>query len=213
MIKFCITFLFFLPVLCSAQVIDNSAVENLNQGTVNLIEGEFVVYLADTVSPGFIRRQFSALDIRISYNGIEPIIISLANTPSDSTLKKLTSHPKVLAFQALDTEKDYDIFEQELRKKNLSKKAYQQARLDFLSSQPTDSYLITFDYSVNEDGLKKLMRDFTDVAYFIKQNFPRIVNVEVAPGTELEKMDKIEGLPYVRFSAMIAAPPEFPDRD
>tara|TARA_R110002096_G_scaffold237751_7_gene428652 strand:- start:8032 stop:8673 length:642 start_codon:yes stop_codon:yes gene_type:complete len=213
MTKLFLTFFFLFPVFCSAQVIDNSAVENLNQGTVNFIEGEFAVYLADTVSPAFIRQQFAALDIRISFNGIEPIIISLANTPSDSTLKKLSSHPKVLAFKELDTEKDYQIFEQELRKKKLSKEAYQQARLDFLSSQSTDSYLITFDYSVNDAVLKKIMREFKDVAYFIKQNFPRIVNVEVVPGTELEKMDTIETLPYIKFTAMIATPPKIPGQD
>ncbi len=213
MIKFCFTFFFFLPVLCSAQVIDNSAVDNLSQGTVNFIEGEFAVYLADTVSPGFIRQQFAALDIQISFNGIEPIVISLANTPSDSTLKKLYSHPKVLSFKELDTEKDYEIFEQELRKKKLSKEAYQVARLDFLSSQSTDNFLITFDYSVNIVGLKKIMREFKDAAYFVKQNYPRIVNVGVSPGTELEKMDKIEALPYVKFTAMIAAPPEVPDQN
>ncbi len=213
MTKLFLTFFFLFPVFCSAQVIDNSAVENLNQSTINFVEGEFAVYLADTVSPAFIRQQFAALDIRISYNGIEPIIISLANSPSDSTLKKLSTHPKVTEVHALDTEKEYGNFEQELQKKKLPKEAYQQARFDFLSTQSTDSFLITFDYSVNEADLKTIMREFKDVAYFIKQNFPRIVNVEVSPSTELEMMDKIEALPYVKFTAMIASPPEISDQD
>lgn len=197
---------FLFPTFCLAQIIDNSAIEELNNSNISFVEGEFVVYLADTVSPTFIADQFLQFDAHITFYGIEPLIISLVNSPTDSTLKKLGAHPKVVDVYKRETVQTFAEFDDELKKLNLTSEEYQVLRLNFIPEQPSDIYLLTFDYSVNETILKQIMNDFRDVAYFLKQNLPHVVNVKVEPGKELDTMDKIEALPFVRYTAMIASP-------
>ena len=57
--------LLFLSISSQAQVIDDSALEDLQNKGIRFVEGKFVAYLADTVSPDFTAKAFAELDIQI----------------------------------------------------------------------------------------------------------------------------------------------------
>ena len=64
--------------------------------------------------------------------------------------------------------------------------------------------ILTFRYSVDEKTMKSIMGLYRNTAYRVIQNYPRTVNIKAEPGKEPELMQKVEQLPFVTSTAMIA---------
>ena len=200
----------FICLLCLSlttpligQVIGDDALQKVQSGQVSFLEGEFVVFLHDTVSLEFIERRFAALDYEISYADINPILISIVNSPEDSTLDRLKNHPDVERQYFASAPVDSAYFKELLEQRGLTGENFDQAYARLIESQTRDETLFEFKYSVNEEALKRIMGSFRSVAYQILRNYPRSVNVVCTPGNEQELMDKIEELPFVESSALI----------
>ncbi len=186
-----------------AQVIGDDALQRIQDGKVSFLEGEFIVFLDDTVSSSFIDRRFKELGYEISYSDIQSLQISIVNRPPDSTLTRLENHPEVLRSFTESTPVDSAYFRELLEEQGLSGEAFDQAFERLLTSQTNEERFFEFKYSVNTDQLKKIMGNFRSVAYQIFRDFPRSVNVSCEPGQEEELMKKIEELPYVESTALI----------
>ena len=186
-----------------AQIIDDSSIDDINSGKVSFVEGRFVAYLTDTVSIGFIFEQFRLLGLQLADTDIHPLQITVVNKPPDSTVYQLRSHPNVTFVEPIRFDLDESAFMDSLKKQNLTPEAFQNARIDFLRSQPTGYFIIEFDYSVNEAGLKKIMEEFRNVAYNITQNIARTIQIYADPGNEEEIMTKVDSLPFVEYVALI----------
>ncbi len=200
----------FICLLCLSlttpligQVIGDDALQKVQSGQVSFLEGEFVVFLHDTVSLEFIDRSFAELNYEISYADINPILISIVNSPEDSTLEQLKDHPEVERQYFAPAPVDSAYFKELLEQRGLTGENFDQAYARLIESQTRDETLCECKYSVNEDALKRIMGNFRSVAYQILRNYPRSVNVTCTPGTEQELMDKIEELPFVESSALI----------
>lgn len=183
-----------------AQIIDDSSVEDAQNGRYTFVEGMFVAYLADTVSPGFIRGQFRELEISILDEFIKPLVISIVNSPSKESVEKLRSHKKVVAFFTTSLKDEAIKLEQYLEESTLSEEQKERVRKD---AAPVETYIMEFDYSINKKELKKLMGEFRDVAYKIISDQPRTVTLKAEPGNEPLLMDKVEQLSFVESTAMI----------
>ena len=187
--------------LAKAQVIDDSSVDQIRNGNYNFTEGRFVAYLADTVSPTFIREQFQQLNITILEETIEPLLIAIVNTPSDESIKKLEVQEHVVGIYRTTLQGERRMLENKLIDPNLStsqKKAIRQ-----LLSMPSEDYVIEFDYSIDANKAKKLMGEFRDIAYKIVRNSFRTITLQAESGNEPLLMDKVEQLPFVTSTAMI----------
>ena len=201
--------LFTTILLCAfsttgyAQIIDDSSIDDINSGKVSFVEGRFVAYLADTVSPSVVFEQFNLLDLQLADADIHPLQITVVNTPADSTIYQLRSHPEIRFVEAIQTNLDESDFLDSLKKLDLSFEAFQNARFDFLRSQSIGSFVIEFDYSVNETKLKKIMGEFRNVAYNITQNIARTIQVYSDPSNEEEIMTRVDSLPFVKYVALI----------
>lgn len=184
----------------SAQVIDDSSIQNAQNSGYSFVEGMFVAYLADTVSPGFITKQFRDLEISILDEYIKPIIITVVNSPSEESVEKLRNHPKVKAFYTTPYKNEIAKMEEFLKNTSLSEEQIKEIRAQ---ASPVETYVIEFDYSINSIKLKKLLGELRDVAYRILSDQPRTVTLKAEPGNEPLLMDKVEQLPFVTSTAMI----------
>lgn len=184
-----------------AQVIDDSSVDQIQNGNYNFTEGRFVAYLADTVSPTFVREQFQQLNITILEETIEPLLIAIVNTPSKESLKKLEVQEHVVGVYRTTFESERRMLENKLIDPNLT--ASQKKAIRQLLSMPAEDYVIEFDYSIDVNKAKKLMGEFRDIAYKIVRNSFRTVTLQAEPGNEPLLMDKVEQLPFVVSTAMI----------
>jgi hypothetical protein len=195
----------FILILCfstfvGAQIIDDSSVEDAQNGGYTFVEGMFVAYLTDTVSPGFIRAQFRELDISILDEYIKPLVISVINSPSKESVEKLRNHKKVTAFYTTSLKDEALKLEQYLEESNLSEEQKKRIKEE---TAPAETYIVEFDYSINKNEVKKLMGEFRDVAYKVISDQPRTVTLKAEPGNEPLLMDKVERLPFVESTAMI----------
>lgn len=186
-----------------AQIIGDESIRKLEQGDVSFVEGEFIAFLDDTVSPGFIQSEFARLKYFLTYIEIKPIMISIVNEPSDSTLYRLRNHPEVTNSFFEEVNVDTAHFETMISNRGLTGEEYDKALARLLEFQTKPARLYEFDYSVDEARLKEIMKSFRNVAYEIFQNTPRSVNIQCEPGTEQEAMSKVEQLPYVHSTALI----------
>lgn len=193
----------FIAFHLQAQVIGDDALQKIQEGKVSFLEGEFIVFFDDTVSKSFVEHQFHQLDYPISYSDINPLLISIVNTPADSVLDNLKNHPQVSRSFKESAPVDSSYFEGVLREQGLSGEAFDAAFERLVSSQSNEQLFFEFDFSVNEARLKQIMGSFRSVAYQLYQNFPRSVNVTCDPGSEDMLMKKIEELPYVESTALI----------
>lgn len=189
--------------MVQAQVIGDDALQRVQDGNVSFLEGEFIVFLDDTVSSSFIDHRFKELGYEISYSDIQPLQISIVNRPPDSTLTRLENHPEVLRSFTESTPVDSAYFRDLLEQQGLSGEAFDQAFERLLASQTNKERFFEFKYSVNPDRLKEIMGNFRSVAYQIFRDYPRSINISCKPGQEEELMKKIEELPYVESTALI----------
>lgn len=175
--------------LAEAQVIDDSSVDKIQKGDYNFTEGRFVAYLADTVSPAFVREQFQQLNITILEETIEPLLIAIVNAPSKESVKKLEVQEHVVGIYRTTLQSEREVLENKLTDPDLSalkKKAIRQ-----LLSMQSENYVIEFDYSIDVNKAKKLMGEFRDIAYKIVRNSFRTVTLQAEPGNEPLLMDKV----------------------
>lgn len=197
-----VTFFVLLMVAgtANAQVIDDSSIEDAQNSGYTFVEGMFVAYLADTVSPGFVREQFEELEISVLDEYIKPMIISVVNSPSKESVEKLRNHKNVLSFYTTGSKEELLKLDKLLEETSLSEAQKEQIRKE---AAPVETYFIEFDYSVNKKELKRLMGEFRDVAYKIISDHPRTVTLKAEPGNEPLLMDKVEQLRFVESTAMI----------
>ncbi len=194
---------FRAPFEITAQVIGDEALQRIQDGQVSFLDGEFIVFLDDTVSPGFIEKEFTSLGYEISFLDIHPILISIVNSPPDSVLEQLENHPAVVRSYFEPAPVDSGYFKELLQEQGLTGSAFDRAYNRLVDSQNREERLFEFQFSVNENGLKEIMGSFRSVAYQILQNYSRSVNVTCDPGKEQELMEEIEKLPFVESTALI----------
>jgi hypothetical protein len=192
--------LFILAGSASAQVIDDSSIQDAQKSGYTFVEGMFVAYLADTVSPDFINKQFKKLEIAVLEESIKPMVISIVNSPSKESVEELRNHPKVLAFYTAIPRAENVEMEIYLNDAGFSEDQKKQIRNKV---EQSEMYFVELDYSVNKNALKTLMSQFRDVAYKILSDQPRSVTLKAEPGKEPLLMDKVNNLPFVKSTAMI----------
>ncbi len=164
----------------AAQVIDDSSIEDAQNSGYTFVEGMFVAYLADTVSPGFVREQFEELEISVLDEYIKPMIISIVNSPSKESVEKLKNHKNVISFYTTGSKEELLKLNKLLEETSLSEAQKEQVRKE---AAPVETYFIEFDYSINKKELKRLMGEFRDVAYKIISDQPRTVTLKQSPET------------------------------
>lgn len=202
-----LTLIFILSVFVqslSAQEFDDSALQQAQQGNVTFMEGEFIAFLSDTTSPDFALSELKELGFEVVFSDINPIRIRIVNSPDAETLYKLEQHNDILRVEVIDSPIDTASYRSQLLQQGMSDSLVDQAVERILSSGPRQTIYVDLDYHVTTEQVKTIMGNFRDVAYTIEQDYPKTVNIKTAPGEESNIMEKLEKIPFVKSTAMIA---------
>ena len=79
-----------------AQVLDDKALEKIQNAETTTLKDQFVVCLADTASSAYMERQLSFLGYNFKNLNVDPVRISIANSPDQSIIDDLLSKPEIL---------------------------------------------------------------------------------------------------------------------
>lgn len=186
-----------------SQLIGDEALRKLEQGRTTTLEGEFIAYLADTVSPIFVTHQLERLGYELGFTDIQPFTIAIINQPNDEVIAELTSQSEILDFNYHPDPVDSAYFRDLLASQGYLPGDYEAALERIIASQSIERLYLRFLYSMNEDLVIRFMTGFRSVAYEIISDFPRTINILVEPGTEKDVMLEIEQLPFVEYTALI----------
>ena len=187
----------------AAQIIGDDALRSIEEGNVTTLEGEFIAYLADTVSPDFVTRQLESLGYELGFADIQPFTIAIINQPTEEVVADLTSRSEVLDFSYKPDPVDSAYFRELLATQDLNPDEYESSLERIIASQTIERLYLQFQYSMNERAVINFMTNFRSVAYEIISDFPRTVNILVEPGTERDVMLDVEQLPFVEYTALI----------
>jgi len=191
------------PNLASAQTIGDDALRKVQEGRVSTLDGEFIVYLADTVSPGFVIPKLESLGYELGFIDIQPFTIAVVNQPEEEIINELTLRPQILDYNLQPEPVDTSFFEELLSNQDLEPDDYDASLARIIANQTSERLFIRFQYSMNEQAVIRFMTEFRAVAYEIISDFPRTINILVEPGTEKDVMLEIEKLPFVEYTALI----------
>lgn len=194
--------LFYIPAL-SAQVIDDSAIDRINNGEVEFAEGRFIAYLADTTTPGYARMIFKQNGLDVALLNFEPVRITLMNFPSEQTLAKMRQDPDITRIQPMQSEIDPREMMDSLEKEGLTKAEISQALQKLQQQRKMGTYLIEFAYELNRDMADQKMRSYPNIAYEAFSDAPRMATLRAEPGKEKEAMQRAEMIPFVEYTALI----------
>lgn len=189
--------------LLFSQIIGDDALRKLESGQTTTLEGEFIAYLADTVSPDYAISQLEALGFELGYIDIQPFTIAIVNQPDTTVLNELTAQPEVLEFVYQPDLVDSAYFRELVGSQELSPEEARATLERIIQSQRAERLFIRFNYSMDERAVKSFMGNFRSVAYEIISDFPRTINILVEPGTEKDQMLVVEELPFVQYTALI----------
>ncbi len=193
----------FSAISLQAQIIGDDALRKIEEGQVTTLDGEFIAYLADTVSPDFVISQLENLGYELGFVDIQPFTIAIINQPEQEIIDDLTSRPEVLGVSLKPDPVDSSYFRELLATQDLNPNEYESSLERIIDSQTIERLYLQFQYSMTEDSVIRFMTGFRSVAYEIISDFPRTVNILVEPGTEREVMLVVEQLPYVEYTALI----------
>lgn len=191
------------PSISIAQIIGDDALRKIEQGRVSTLEGEFVAFLDDTVSPDFIKKRLSQLGFTLGVVDIQPFTIAVVNQPADSVLSKLSVQPEIRSFSFEPDPVDTAYFRELLSTRDLAPDDYEQSLKRIVESQSNERLFIRFHYSLNKTAVQRFMQSYRSVAYEVISDFPRSVNIVVDPGKENDVMMQVEQLPFVESTALI----------
>lgn len=186
-----------------AQVLDDKALEKIENGETTTLKNQFVVYLADTASPAYVERQLSSLGYSFKNLNVDPIRISLANSLDQSIIDDLLSKPEILNHRQYTVEFDSLNFKKQLSEQGVNDERIKQSMQRYLSTFNEKKVRIWFNYDMNEQDVINFMTDFRSVAYNIIPVQAKTVTILVEEGTENDVMLEVEKLPFVEYTALI----------
>ncbi len=188
----------------SAQQMDESALQQAQQGNVTFMEGEFIAFLSDTVSPDYALSELEENGFEVVFSDINPVGIRVVSSPDSSRLEPLRQHPDIAKVDVITIAPDTEEYREKLRAQGLSGELLDQAVQRLVAAGPQQHILIQFNYNITSEQVKTIMGGFRDLAYSIEQDFPRTVNIKADPGEERSVMERAEQLPFVQSTALIA---------
>jgi hypothetical protein len=200
---YAIIFISLISTSIHAQIIGDDALRKIEDGNVTTLEGEFIVYLSDTVSPDFVTQQLESLGYQLGFTDIQPFTIAIINQPDEETVNEISTKPEVLEVSLKPDPVDSTYFKDLLASQGLTESEYEAALSRIIASQTIERLYLQFQYSMNERAVINFMTNYRSVAYEIISDFPRTVNILVEPGTERDVMLNVEKLPFVEYTALI----------
>jgi len=181
-----------------AQQLDDAA---LDLSSKKLVEGAFSVYLADTVSPGFVEQTFIEMGIEIKDTHIHPVSVFFGRKPDAGIYNKMISHPYVSDVKVMSKadKQEFnfpDHYTEEQKKRALES-------LERINNR--SPFHIVFKHHITPLLVDEYLSEFAEVNHAPVHPNQKYITVSCEKGQEEKLMDELEQLPFVESTAYIVA--------
>ena len=198
-------FCVFMPLLVGAQVMDDTNIKKLEQGGYNLEAGKVQVTFSDTVSPDFVNHQLSELGYEILSSTFQNIILSIENNPKPGQLNEIESLDYVdFVMSESAGIKDEDI-EEMSRKDTVDSDRINTVLTQLNQTGQYEFIIVGLTHNASQEMVEKLRSAYPELEILVEENSERTAIVKTEVDKELEAMDELKKLHFVKNTALIGS--------
>lgn len=192
-----------VPLISFAQVMDDTDIKKLEKGEYNIEAGKVQVTFSDTVSPTFVEQKLDELGYEILSSEIKNIVLSIESNPSPQQLKELEDSEWVefvMSEAAGNSDKEIeeinnsDTLESDKVNQLLAKLTY---------SKEYEYIVVALTYNATEKTVEDIKAAYPDLTFEVLQKSKRSAILKTQEDKELEAMDELKQLSFVKNTAMV----------
>jgi hypothetical protein len=194
-----------IPFIGFAQVMDDTDIKKLKKGEYNIEAGKIQVTFSDTVSPTFVEQKLDELGYEILSSEINNIVLSIENNPSPQQLKELEDSEWV-EFVVSEAAGNSDKELEEINKSDsLENDKVNQLLAKLTYSKEYEFVVVALTYSATEKTVEDIKATYPDLTFRVVQKSQRSAILKTEEDKELEAMDELKKLHFVKNTAMVGS--------
>ncbi|MBO6584801.1 MAG: hypothetical protein JJ953_01720 [Gracilimonas sp.] len=192
-----------VPFIGFAQVMDDTDIKKLEKGEYNIEAGKIQVTFSDTVSPTFIEQKLDDLGYEILSSEIKNIVLSIENNPSPQQLKELEESEWV-EFVMSEAAGNSDKEMEEINDSDtLGSDKVNQLLAKLTYSKEYEYVVVALTYNATEITVEDIKAAYPDLKFEVLQQSQRSAILKTEEDKELEAMDELKKLDFVKNTAMV----------
>jgi hypothetical protein len=202
--EFMITvFSVLLPVFAIAQTMDDASIKKLEGGEYSLESGKIQVTFVDTVSVEFIDKEMEIRGYEIISSNFQNLILSIENNPEPGQLNEIEGIEWVdFIMTESASMKDEDV--EEISRKDTVDSDKVNKVLTLLNQTGDYEFIIVgMTYNATQEHLEKLREMYPGLEIKVSEKSQRTAILKTETDKELEAMDELEKLSFVKNTAFI----------
>lgn len=203
MIRLLLIIFVLLPVSVAAQVMDDNDIRKLERGEYSLEKGKIQVTFADTVHPEFIAHQMEKMGFEILNSTFQNIILSIENDPEPTQLKEIENTSWVDFIMTESAEIKDEKIEEIAEEDSIKDDKVNRMLAELTYSSEYEYILVALNYAATTEMVDSLRAQFPGLVFKIQEESIRSAILSTQPDEELEAMDALNELPYVKNTALI----------
>jgi|GEM_PF-1758736 hypothetical protein len=193
----------FMPFFLSAQTMDDANIKKLEQGGYNLEAGKVQVTFSDTVSPDFVNKELSELGYEILSSTFQNIILSIENNPKPGQLNEIESLDYVdFVMSESAGMKDEDIKEMS-REDTVDSDRINTVLTQLNQTGQYEFIIVGLTYNASQEMVEELRKAYPELEILVEEKSQRTAIVKTEEDKELEAMDELNKLAFVKSTAMV----------
>ncbi|MCP9291224.1 MULTISPECIES: hypothetical protein [Gracilimonas] len=192
-----------VPFIGFAQVMDDTDIKKLEKGEYNIEAGKIQVTFSDTVSPTFIEQKLDDMGYEILSSEIKNIVLSIENNPSPQQLKELEESEWV-EFVMSEAAGNSDKEMEEINDSDtLGSDKVNQLLAKLTYSKEYEYVVVALTYNATEKTVTDIKAAYPDLKFEVLQKSQRSAILKTEEDKELEAMDELKKLDFVKNTAMV----------
>lgn len=200
-----IVFAVLMPLFAFAQVIDDSSIKQLESGEYTLEEGRIQVTFSDTVSPDYVQQEFEKMGLKILSSNFQPIVLTIENAPATELMKQLEDS-KWVDFIMSESAGISDEDINELSDKDtLDNNRVNQMLAQLNHGGEYKFIIIGLTYAATIAEVAEIKSNYPDLDIQVSEYSERTAVIQTAEAKEMETMDELKKLGYVKSTAFIGS--------
>ncbi len=191
------------PFISFAQVMDDTDIKKLEKGEYNIEAGKVQVTFSDTVSPTFVEQKLDELGYEILSSEIKNIVLSIENNPSPEQLKGLEENvwvEFVMSEAAGSSDKE---MEEINNSDTLESDKVNQLLAKLTFSKEYEYVVVALTYSATDKTVEDIKAAYPNLDFVVLQKSQRSAILKTEEDKELEAMDELKQLNFVKNTAMV----------
>lgn len=193
--------LFFIST--SITELTQAQIVQVQDGDYKFAKGIVHVSLSDTVSPGFIKKQFETLGYEILKNEIYPVRGYFYKDISDEELLALSSSNYINEITVNQNGFNEKAFLEMVKSHEMTPEDSMRSRRAFERITMQRPKNVIFNYYVTHEMALEFSEMLPEIDLKISMNSPKSITIKTVPNKENETMKTLNKLPFVESTAFI----------